>query len=249
MTTRLEALISWLALPVYAWQGLAVRRNTHRMVPPKAVAFVSCKGKGTPISLLVIGDSSAAGVGVDDFSDSMAGRLPLLLSKKTGRPVNARTSGNNSATAGQIRDFVIPNLEHAKYDYIVINIGVNDAKNFHTGKRFCREFGGLLYAVHARFPDAQIIWSNILDMEKVPALPSPLNKILGIRGRILKRNGEILCGERGAHAPVSKWRPVRENFSADGFHASSEGYRIWAEEMTDYIVKLETDSKTKTSVQ
>ena len=200
-------------------------------------------GKGDPIRLLMIGDSSIAGVGVDDFADCVAGRTPHLLAQKTGRAVTSRTSGNNSATAGQIRDHVLPNLERSIYDVIVVSIGVNDAKNFHSGRRFCKEFGTLIYALRARFPEATIIWSGIIDLGNIPALPAPLARILSIRSRILDHAGKTLCNERGALAPDSNWQPLPENFSIDGFHCSASGYKMWAEELAGYIAALvETDT-------
>ncbi|MEM9277988.1 MAG: SGNH/GDSL hydrolase family protein [Pseudomonadota bacterium] len=239
MVTRLEHILSWLALPVYIWQGLGVRRKSIRLAPPQQKPMVELKGRGKPINILFIGDSSAAGVGVDVFEEGVSGRLPHLLKQKSGRPIKQRTSGNNSATSGSIRDFIIPHLEQGTYNYIIVSIGVNDTKNFHSGKRFCKEFGTLLYALHAKFPGAKIIWQGLIDMENVPILPSPLNKILGIRSRLLRKNGKILCRERGALAPETKWQPIPQNFSHDGFHASSEGYRVWAEELSDYILQLE----------
>jgi len=167
-------------------------------------------------------------------------RLGLAAtSEKSGRPVTVQISGNNSATAGALRDHVVPNLARNEYDYISLNVGVNDAKNFHTGKRFCREFGALIYALRARFPHAQLIWGGVIDMKNVPSLPSPLNKILSIRSRIMDSNGKILCNERGALAPQSNWKVIPENFARDGFHASSLGYQRWANELADYILSIE----------
>lgn len=121
----------------------------------------------------------------------------------------------------------------------MLNIGTNDAKNFHTLRAFKRDFGTLIYALKARFPHAAIIWSGVLDLETVPALPSPLNRILGIRSRLIDHRGRVLCNERGALAPDSEWRSVPENFSADGFHASEAGYREWAEAAARLISELE----------
>ena len=238
MVTPLEIIASWLALPIYVFQGLRIRSQSMRIAPPTQLPFVEIKGKGKPVRLLIIGDSSAAGVGVTDFKDCVAGRTPHLLAQETGRPVSCRTCGNNSATAGDLRDFVVPHLEHATYDYIIINVGTNDAKNFHTANRFKKEFGGLLYALNAKFPEAKVIWSGLIDLEDIPLLPSPLNKIIGIRSRVLKKQGQELAFERGALAPNTTWQPVRENFSEDGFHASTKGYGVWAKELTDYIAKL-----------
>ena len=239
--TKFETLLSWLSFPVYAVQGLYVRGKAKRVAPPPQKPIIELKGKGEPIHILFIGDSTAAGVGVDEFDECVSGRIPALLSEKTGRPIYHRTAGNNSATSGQLRDFVVPNLEPIEYDYIAVSVGVNDSKNFHTTQRFRKEFGGLLYALHARFPDSVIMWQNLIDMEGIPLLPFPLNKILGIRSRLLRREGRELCFERSALAPDTNWKAVPENFAHDGFHASSTGYRIWAEEVVEIIADLENE--------
>ena len=239
--SRLEALFSWLAFPAYVWQGLGVRHRSTRLAPPPHNGWLKSHGTyaGDALKVLIVGDSSAAGVGVLTIGESLGGQLPDLLAEKLQRPIAVRIAGNNSATAGQIRDYVVPHLADEAYDYICLNIGTNDAKNFHTGRRFCKEFGTLLYALKSKWPNATIIWAGVLDMANVPALPVLLGKILGIRSRIIDRNGKILCRERGALAPVSEWQPVAENFAVDGFHASAKGYREWAEGLADYIAEQE----------
>lgn len=237
--SALEALLSWLALPVYVWQGLGLRRRIQRMAPPPNPGILAFPGKGRPLKLLVIGDSSAAGVGVDDLSQSVAGLLPRFLAERSGRPVTARIAGMNSATSGQLRDYVVPHLEPRDFDVIALKIGTNDAKNYHSVRRFKKEFGTLLYALRARFPLATIVWSGVIDMADVPALPSPLNRILSIRSRLIDRMGRTLCHERGALCPPSEWRAIPENFSVDGFHASAAGYREWADGLADFILAME----------
>ena len=239
--SRLEALLSWLAFPAYVWQGLGVRHRSTRLAPPPHNGWLesSLPCKGEALKILIVGDSSAAGVGVLTIGESLGGQLPDLLAARLDRPVAVRIAGNNSATAGQIRDYVVPHLADEAYDYICLNIGTNDAKNFHTGRRFCREFGTLLYELKTKWPTATIIWAGVLDMANVPALPALLGRILGIRSRIIDRNGKILCRERGALAPVSEWQPVAENFAVDGFHASAKGYREWAEGLAAYIAEAE----------
>ena len=243
--TFAEILYSWAMLPVYAWQGSQVRGRTHRMPPPLSNGRLDLSGTGKPVRLLVIGDSSAAGVGVETIEQSFAGYLPRFLNEFSGRPVQTRIVGLNSATSANIRDYAVPHIEADAFDYVALNIGTNDAKNFHRGNQFCRNFGTLLYVLKTRFPSAEIVWSGVLDLETVPALPSPLNRILGIRSRIIDRNGRLLCRERGVLAPEPEWRPVPENFSADGFHASEAGYREWAENLARYILSLEAEKRPK----
>ena len=212
MNNKLAAALSWLCLPVYIWQGLGVRRSSLRLSPPSRQSVSAIEGKGKPIYLLLVGDSSAAGVGVKDIRHSLGGQLVEILAKNSGRPVKIRIAGCNSATAGQIRDFTIPNIEREQFTHVILNIGTNDAKNFHTSMRFKREFGTLIYAINSRFPNADIIWSGIIDLSAIPALPTPLNKVLGIRSRELVRRGTAICQERSVEIPKGEWDTSIENF-------------------------------------
>jgi len=231
-------LLSWLALPVYVWQGVGVRLRTERMLPAKGRVLHRIAGKGEPFNLLVIGDSSAASVGIGSTDHGFAAQLAGLVSSRTGRPVAWRAAGYNSATAGQLRDFVVPNLAPGDWTHIVIAVGTNDMKNFHTARRFKAEFGGLLYALRAKWPEARVVWSPVIDMRLVPALPPLLGRVLEIRARLLNHVGTQLCLERGAVA--ASRLPVEDpqaGFSRDGFHASEAGYAAWAQHLLPFVME------------
>ncbi len=234
--SRLLPLLSWLAFPVYAWQGLGVRRRTARLLPAEGPVLHTIPGTGDPVRLLVLGDSSAASVGITRTDGGIAAVLASMIARDTGRPVTWRAAGFNSATSGQIRDHVVPNLAWEPWTHIVLPVGTNDAKNFHTVPRFKKDFGGLLYALRAKFPGARIIWSPVVDMTRVPALPPLLAKILEIRAQAINAMAARLCFERGA-VPASRL-PIEDpllGFAADGFHASEAGYRAWAEHLLPLI--------------
>lgn len=234
----LRALISWIALPVYVWQGVGVRMRTQRMAPPEGPVIHRVAGSGEPVRVLVLGDSSAASVGIAHTDGGLAAVLAPLVAQASGRPVEWRAAGFNSATAGQLRDFVVPNLPYEPWSFVIVAVGTNDAKNFHTVRRFKREFGGLLYALRAKWPQAQILWSPVVDMTRVPALPPLLGRLLEIRATLINRMGERLCRERGAVAAARL--PVEDpasGFSEDGFHASEAGYAAWARHMLPFVVE------------
>jgi lysophospholipase L1-like esterase len=236
----LAAFVSWLAFPVYVWQGLGVRSRIERMFPAKGPVRHIIDGKGRPIRLLVLGDSSAASVGIGHSDHGLAAQLSLRLAAATGRPIIWRAAGFNSATSGQIRDHVLPNLAPEEWTLIVVSIGTNDAKNFHTVRRFKREFGGLLYSLRAKWPEALVIWSPVVEMLRVPALPPALGRILEIRASLINGIGTRLCLERGA-VPATRL-PILDpalGFSTDGFHASEAGYAAWAEHLLPYALNGE----------
>jgi lysophospholipase L1-like esterase len=234
---RLLALLTWLAFPVYVWQGLGVRRRTSRMLPAQGPVMHEIAG-GTPVvSLLVLGDSSAASVGIEQSEYGLAAQLAGLIAERTGQAVRWRAAGFNSATSGQIRDYVLPNLSADPWTHIVLAIGTNDTKNFHSVPRFKKEFGGLLYGLRAKWPEARVVWSPVLEFTRAPAMPPLLGKILEIRAIEVNRMGVRLCNERGAvPAPRLPITNPEAGFASDGFHASEAGYRAWAEHLLDFVL-------------
>ena len=116
-------------------------------------------------------------------------------------------------------------------------VGTNNIKNFHSLPRFKKEFGGLLYALRAKWPEASIVWQPVIAFTDVPALPSALAGLLETRARGINALGARLCLERGA-LPAERL-PVTDaaaGFSSDGFHASEAGYRAWAEHLLPFVL-------------
>ncbi len=231
MPSALLSLLSWLCLPIYIVQGLWVRVHSMRLSPasgPRSGQFGD--GEAT-IRLLTVGDSSAAAVGIESTTGALGFQLAQMLRDQTGEVIYWHISGHNSAVSGQIRDLVVPNLEPVDYTHIVIMIGMNDAKNWHSVPRFKKEFGGLLYALRTRFPEAKMFWHQAIDMRTVPALPEPLASIMNLRRILFNRKGAQLCLERGVVAVPPLGNIRADGFCPDGFHAGEAGYEAWAEHM------------------
>lgn len=236
-----KALLSWIALPVYVWQGLGVRRRTERLTPRRLPPEGRIEGSGEEMRLLCAGDSSVASIGMTELDETLTFNVAVELNRLTGRPVYWRAAGANSATAGDIRDHVIPHLDRRDFTHIVLVVGTNDVKNFHTVRRFKRQFGSLVYAARSRFPHAEIVWAPVADMTRVPALPAGLARILKLRADLLNAMGRQLCAERGLLVadPVPIEGP--EGFARDGFHAGPDGYRTWARHLAAYFVPTQAE--------
>jgi lysophospholipase L1-like esterase len=241
MRDRLLLFLTWFAFPIYVWQGVGVRMRVERMVPAEGPVLHRVDGEEPPLGVLVLGDSSAASVGIGNSERGLAAQLAALMAQKTGRAVCWRAAGFNSATAGRIRDYVVPNLAAEPWTHIVLSIGTNDTKNFHSVPRFDREFGTLLYALRAKWPEARIVWSPVIEMTRVPALPGLLARILEIRAAAINRMGMRLCRERTAvAAPRLGITDAAVGFATDGFHASEAGYQAWAEHLLPVVLPAES---------
>ncbi|MGB7433398.1 MAG: SGNH/GDSL hydrolase family protein, partial [Ahrensia sp.] len=145
--------------------------------------------------------------------------------------------GANSASSGDLRDYVVPHIADDDVTHILLSVGTNDMKNFHLISRFKREFGTLLYALRTRFPKAKIVWTQIPDMRKFPVLPDGLGRVLAARAALINRKGRQLCAERGAIAADAFPIVDASGFGRDGFHPNDRGYRAWAMFLAPFFVE------------
>jgi hypothetical protein len=93
-----------LQLPVAAVQGMWMR-STIKMAPPATGPTSGTVGttSRTPLCIAVVGESTAAGCGVDNHDDGFTGCLAREITARTQRPVHWQVVGQFGATARRIR--------------------------------------------------------------------------------------------------------------------------------------------------
>lgn len=220
----------WVTLPVLLGQGLRVRRTTPRL--PGAVRTVGVAGTPPARRLVVVlGDSVAAGLGLADHTESMAGWLARGLAEQSGEPVAWRVLGQGGLTAAGVRELVQPSVI-ARADLVVISVGVNDAKGYHGAARWRRELAGLLDTVLAAAPCADVALLAIPPVEHFRALPVPLSWVLGGRARALDLAALDVVAARPRVRRVQPQVPLAEaEFASDGFHPGAGLHRAFAEQV------------------
>ena len=72
-----DALVTAILSPLLI-QALLLRKHALRL-PEATGARQGSSGEGAPLRVLIIGDSSAAGVGVSTQHDALAGQLAIAL--------------------------------------------------------------------------------------------------------------------------------------------------------------------------
>lgn len=98
-------------LPIVAGQGMWVRATT-RMAAPATGPTTGTVGDPSRETLRVgvLGDSTAAGCGVDTHDDGFAGCLARALAARTGRTVTWEVVGEFGATSRRVRYRLLPRL-------------------------------------------------------------------------------------------------------------------------------------------
>ena len=111
-----------LILPLLLTQALWVRLTTLQLPEPLGKRL-GCCGKGNELKLLIIGDSAAAGVGVNSQSDGLACQLAAKLA--TQYHVNWSLIANTGNTSVDIIN-ELRLLPAQPLDYVLVSVGVND---------------------------------------------------------------------------------------------------------------------------
>jgi lysophospholipase L1-like esterase len=202
--------------------GLALRTAVGRTGAP-------------PLRLVLLGDSSALGVGVDRVADTVGGQLAQLLSDgypDAPRQVLLSSVGVSGSRSTDLATQVARALLGDRPDVAVVLVGANDA----TGLRRPREAAAYLGAAVRRLRDAEVevVVGTCPDLGAVRAIAPPLRQLVGWLGRrvadaqadaVREAGGTVvdLAAETG---PV--FRADSGTLCYDGYHPSADGYRVWA---------------------
>lgn len=235
---RLSRAIAAAQAPVLLPQGRRLRRETPRLAdaPLPWEGRVDGGGSGDsgaasrPLHLLVIGDSTAAGVGVDHADLGLGGRLAEALAARTGRPVHWRAAGRNGATAGDlVRHFLTPALEQPA-DLVFLTVGANDALALRSAAAFRRDIRRILERTFAAYPSAALLMSSLPAFFRFELLPDPLRRSLYRHSQALEREARALIAAHPRAHMSPPPPPYTEGFFAsDEFHPSAIGYADWAD--------------------
>jgi lysophospholipase L1-like esterase len=220
-----------LLAPILFLQGRWVRRVTPRL-PPASGPHEGRTGSGArPLRLLILGESTAVGVGVSTHDEGLAGQTAGALAEAMGQPVAWRVVGRSGASARKLVAEFIGLAPPIEADVVVVALGVNDTISLSSSRHWIAALESLLQAVRRSSPDAAVVVSGVPPIQHFPALPWPLRHALGLRATILDRAAIRFVGANQsiAHLPHPRVprAHVAEVFCADGFHPSARGYHQW----------------------
>ena len=188
---------------------------------------------GRPITFAMIGDSSAAGYGVERIVETPGAFFASGLAKQADRRVHLRTYAKVGAQsfdlAGQI-DRALPN----RPDLAVILIGANDVTHRVRPSQSVRYLAESVRRLVTE--DTKVLVGTCPDLGSVKPIPPPLKQVARSMSRRLAAAQAIVVVEEGGVA-VSLGSILGPDFAAapavlfgpDQFHPSAEGYRAVAE--------------------
>jgi len=230
---RASRTLAVLQGPVVLPQGTRLRRTTPRL-PDAARPWEGELAGPDPLRLLVLGDSTAAGVGAPTQEVALPGRLADALHARTGRGVAWRAVGENGATAWDLRERFLDEALSAPADLLFLTVGANDSLAMRSARAFAADVRSILNAFDARNPDAFILMSSLPVFGRFALLPQPLRTALYRHSLALEGAARAVIEARPRAVMSTDPPPYASDFwASDLFHPSASGYRDWADWAVD----------------
>lgn len=211
----------------------AVARGRRYARPEMTVAMRATMGEGTtrPLRMVLLGDASALGVGVNRMEDSLAGQLAELLAAAGGR-VSLSSVAVAGARSGDLATQVARCLLGPPPEVAVILIGTQDATHLVSPAEAGAALGAAVYRL--RDAGATVVVGTCPDLSAARAMAAPLRHVVGLLGRRIAR-AQATAGRSAGAAVVDLAARVGPVFRADPgmfchdeFHPSADGYRVLA---------------------
>jgi lysophospholipase L1-like esterase len=216
--------------PLLLLQGSRVRKTVLRL--PEAVGpRVGIAGGSIntpPLRVLFIGDSSAAGVGVDHQDQALAAQTSAFLSELAGAPVEwqlVARSGINTSEALEL----VSTSELRPADVLVTALGVNDVTSQRSSRQFLADYKILVDQTMRRVGAKVAVISGLPPMHAFPSIPQPLRWYLGQCARRLDDSLQRWVESDASLAYVSlQWGAAGNDMAPDGYHPGAAQYQYWA---------------------
>src|SRR5262249_38787459 len=186
-----------------------------------------------PLRLVLVGDATALGVGVDQVVDTVGGQLAALLAEgAAGRRVELSSVAVAGSRSADLATQVARALVGPRPDVAVILVGANDVTHLVRLTDAAEHLGGAC----RRLRDAGIavVVGTCPDFGAFRAFGPPLRQLLGWQGRRLARLQAIAAGAAGAGvvdlgAPTGAGVPAGAGtLCHDRVHPSAGGYPVEA---------------------
>lgn len=220
-----------LILAVLGGEALVTLSRTYLPADSAPPVEGSFGDVGRPlVRLVMVGDSTAAGVGASSTSGTVGGRLASAIAADSRRVAlsSVAVSGSRAVDMG-------PQVSRAllgRPDVAVILIGANDSTHA-TGLGSVRRNVGEAVR-RLRGAGVAVVLGTCPDMGAARAFPQPLRLVVAWQGRRVAA-AEVDTGRRAGATVVdigretgAAMRADASTLASDDFHPSDRGYRLWA---------------------
>ncbi len=234
-------LVRTLLGPILLMQGKRLFKTIPKLPEPPGDR-TGTRGSGPPLRVLIVGDSSGAGVGAETQEEALLGQTvgPLAETRTVTFRLEARHGSTLPRTLRHLRQ-----QPPEAFDVAVTAIGINDITAGREIEPWMASYRALVAELRERFGVAHIVASGLPPIGRFPAIPNPLHWYLG---RTARRYDAALKAWAATQPDMSylDFRtepgdplhgvPMKEVMSHDGFHPGPPIYAEWGRRVAAAIL-------------
>ena len=231
--------ISTLVLiPALIIQGHQVKKNILRLAEPDG-SREGVVGVGKALSVLILGDSAAAGVGVKMQEQALLGSVlrELMAEYKVYYKLEAKTGHTSVDVIGCVNS-----MSPQHFDVIITSVGVNDITKLTSPKNWISKQKQLYAQINQKFTPHLIVATGVPPMHMFPALPNPLAWLFGQYAQAMNQALALFVEQQNnmqwIEYDLKKFNRLNLSMAEDGFHPSNEIYTLWGKQVTDKIQQM-----------
>ncbi len=231
--------------PIMFFQARKIKREFPDL--PEAKNPIGASGQPASKSVLIMGESSVAGVGVEDHKNAMAGQMCDKLAELQGVDFEYTVVAKSGYTAQKVHENLLTKIPNQEFDIIMIGLGGNDTFQTKTPWFWSKHMRVLVDSLHQRFPNTPIAVTCMPPVHTFTAFSGLLKFFLGgltkLFGHEIRRMAreldylyyfdyvitleEWIEGYEEANEP--------SDFFSDGVHPSPLTYKLWGGETARFI--------------
>ncbi|MBK8151581.1 MAG: hypothetical protein IPK58_26145 [Acidobacteria bacterium] len=130
-------------MPFLYLQGQYMRRKIGRL-PDASGPTTGRTGDGdSPARLLVLGESTAAGVSASTHDNALSDIFPIV-ERKVGQPVEWTVVGRSGITVGETIVELVPQIPEIEFDYILLALCGNEVLKLRSPRETRRDMTRLI---------------------------------------------------------------------------------------------------------
>ena len=222
----------YLLSPLIWSQGFWLRRKDSELSEPAGTCYGQWRHKNyqpneevPPLRLLILGDSSAAGVGASHQDHALVGQLLHAL-KLSYKAIDWWIIAKNNATCKST-------LKHLKkrptqqFDVVVTSLGINDTSSGVAQQTFERELQELVDLLRDKYQAQSVVLSGLPQVSRFPNLPRPVRWYLGSKASAMDTGIQKIAQVKDCEYLDLSIINEQRLLASDGFHPGHDAYKIW----------------------
>ncbi len=248
---------SLMALPLLPFMYLdskRIRSSVPKLPEAQCPEGLIDIGSSKTLTIIMLGESTVAGVGVKTHQQGFAGTFANEIATKLQTSVRWKVYAKSGYTAKQVKNLIVPKITESTADLIIIGLGGNDAFTLNTPRIWKKNVQHLIGQLQLMYPNTAIAFTNMPPIKEFPAFTKLIKFTIGnlveIHGQELQNltenqeniyyNSEVITIKNWTKELNLANHP--SDFFSDGVHPSKLTYQVWAKDFTNFILKQIKDA-------